>query len=81
MLASALLVLRGLCGCGRRSDYRRVSSHSLLTLDMFRLRAMVCFGVFFCMRTVGCMQCHRVGIIVHVLLVQVAEGILDGLPA
>ena len=29
---------------------------------------------------VGCMQCHRVGIIVHVLLVKVAEGILDCLP-
>ena len=27
------------------------------------------------------MQFHRVGIIVHVLLVKVAESILDGLPA
>ena len=29
----------------------------------------------------GCMQFHRVRIIVHVLLVKVAESILDGLPA
>ena len=29
----------------------------------------------------GCMQFHRVGIIVHVLLVQVAESFLDGWPA
>ena len=29
----------------------------------------------------GCMQFHRVGIIAHVLLVKIAESILDGLPA
>ena len=54
------LVLRCVCGCGRRSDCRRGSSHQLLALDMFRLRAMVCFGGCFCMRTVG--ACNFMGL-------------------
>ena len=54
-------LLRCLSRCGRRLDYRRVSSHSLLTLDMFRVRAMVCFGCCFCMRTVG--ACNFIGLV------------------
>ena len=40
-------LLRCLSRCGRRLDFRGVSSQSLLTLDMFRVRAMVCLVVVF----------------------------------
>ena len=39
------------------------------------------FGWLFLYADGGCIQFHRVGIIVHDLLVKVAESILDGLPA